>query len=91
MNVQITDTNETRKILTVTLDKGEVDAEYQTLVGEFGEVRDPISETPGRVFVRGELWNAISEAGEAIPTGALVVVREVRNMLLVVKQGKDRA
>jgi trigger factor len=35
VNVQITDINETRKTLTVTLDKGEVDSEYQSLLGEF--------------------------------------------------------
>src|SRR5258708_23095751 len=35
VNVQITDINETRKTLTVTLDKGEVDAEYNTILGEF--------------------------------------------------------
>ncbi|MDP2138013.1 MAG: trigger factor family protein, partial [Candidatus Didemnitutus sp.] len=42
MNVQINDLNETRKTLTVTLDKSEVDAEYQTLLGEFAkQVRLP--------------------------------------------------
>ena len=35
MNVQITDINETRKTLTVTLDKGEVEGEYTVLLGEF--------------------------------------------------------
>lgn len=35
MNVQITDINETRKTLTVTLDKGEVDGEYQALLGQY--------------------------------------------------------
>ena len=35
MNVQITDINETRKTLTVTLDKGEVEGEYTTLLGEY--------------------------------------------------------
>ena len=35
MNVQITDINETRKTLTVTLDKGEVDTEYQAVLGNF--------------------------------------------------------
>lgn len=35
VNVQITDINETRKTLTVTLDKGEVDGEYQSLLGEY--------------------------------------------------------
>jgi trigger factor len=35
VNVQITDINETRKTLTVTLDKGEVDTEYQSVLGDF--------------------------------------------------------
>jgi trigger factor len=35
VNVQITDINETRKTLTVTLDKGEVEGEYTVLLGEF--------------------------------------------------------
>ncbi|MBI2814080.1 MAG: trigger factor [Opitutae bacterium] len=35
MNVQITDINETRKTLTVTLDKGEVDGEYHATLGAF--------------------------------------------------------
>ena len=37
MNVQTTDINETRKTLTVTLDKGEVDGEYQTVLGQFSQ------------------------------------------------------
>lgn len=35
MNVQITDINPTRKTLTVTLDKGEVEGEYNSLLGEY--------------------------------------------------------
>ncbi len=35
MNVQITDINETRKTLTITLDQGEVDGEFATILGEF--------------------------------------------------------
>ena len=35
VNVQITDINETRKTLTVTLDKSEVDGEYQAILGEY--------------------------------------------------------
>ncbi len=34
MNVQVSDINETRKALTVTLDQGEVDAEYNAILGE---------------------------------------------------------
>lgn len=37
MNVQIADINETRKTLTVTLDKGEVDTAYQGLISEFAQ------------------------------------------------------
>ncbi|MFI5337205.1 MAG: trigger factor [Opitutales bacterium] len=37
MNVQITDINETRKTLTVTLDKGEVDTAYKGILGEFSQ------------------------------------------------------
>ena len=35
VNVQITDINETRKALTVTLDQGEVQGEYTSLIGEY--------------------------------------------------------
>ena len=35
MNVQITDINETRKTLTVTLDKSEVDGEYNAILVDF--------------------------------------------------------
>jgi trigger factor len=35
VNVQITDINETRKTLTVTLDQGEVNTEYQSVLGDF--------------------------------------------------------
>jgi trigger factor len=34
VNVQITDINETRKTLTVTLDQGEVEGEYNAILGE---------------------------------------------------------
>lgn len=34
MNVQVSDINETRKTLTVTLDQTEVDGEYQSILGE---------------------------------------------------------
>lgn len=48
MNVQITDINDTRKTLTVTLDKGEVDGEYKVILGQFAQqVRLP-GFRPGR-------------------------------------------
>ena len=48
MNVQITDINETRKTLTVTLDKGEVDVEYNTILGEFSKQVNLPGFRPGK-------------------------------------------
>ena len=48
MNVQITDINETRKTLTVTLDKGEVEGEYQSLLGEFTRQANLPGFRPGK-------------------------------------------
>lgn len=52
MNVQITDINETRKALTVTLDQSEVAAEHTAVVGEFArQVRLP-GFRPGKAPVQ---------------------------------------
>ncbi|MBI3886209.1 MAG: trigger factor [Opitutae bacterium] len=48
MNVQIADINETRKALTVTLDKGEVAAEYQSVLGEFSKQVNLPGFRPGK-------------------------------------------
>ncbi len=48
MNVQITDINETRKTLTVTLDKGEVDTEYQSVLGDFTKQANLPGFRPGK-------------------------------------------
>ncbi|HEY4299834.1 MAG TPA: trigger factor [Candidatus Didemnitutus sp.] len=48
MNVQTTDINETRKTLTVTLDKGEVDGEYQSVLGQFSKQANLPGFRPGR-------------------------------------------
>ncbi len=37
MNIELKDLSETRKALTVTLDKSEVDSEYQSVLGEFSK------------------------------------------------------
>jgi len=57
----------------------------ETLVGQFAEVKDPVSEREGKVFVAGELWNAITE-GESLAVGEIVVVTAVRDMLLLVRK-----
>jgi membrane-bound serine protease (ClpP class) len=56
----------------------------EALIGEFGELREGASDRPGKVFIHGELWNAVSQTGETIPPGAVVVVTAVKNLLLVV-------
>ena len=48
MNVQVSDLNETRKLLTVTLDQAEVDAEFATLVAEFAKQASLPGFRPGK-------------------------------------------
>ncbi len=49
MNVQITDITETRKTLTVTLDKGEVDGEYNAILIDFTRQASLPGFRPGKV------------------------------------------
>jgi membrane-bound serine protease (ClpP class) len=51
----------------------------QGLIGEIGIAQSPLSPT-GRVFVHGELWDAVSTA--PIPAGEQVVVRQVDGLTL---------
>jgi membrane-bound serine protease (ClpP class) len=53
----------------------------QGLVGETGVVQSPLSPQ-GKVFVHGELWDAI--ASSTLPPGQLVVVRRVDGLTLQV-------
>ncbi len=64
MNVQINDLSDTRKTLTVTLDKGEVDTEYQSILGEFQkQVRLP-GFRPGKAPVAMVEKRYAKELGE---------------------------
>ncbi len=54
------------------------------LVGETGEAFTNIAEE-GQVKIHGEIWNA-STAGEPINAGTRVVVRDVRNLRLIVSK-----
>jgi membrane-bound serine protease (ClpP class) len=57
----------------------------QGILGEVGRVREPIRpETPGKVFVHGEIWNARSE--EILETGTIVEVVGIDHLLLTVKK-----
>ena len=59
----------------------------EELVGEVGEVREPVgsSEAMGSVFVHGELWRAAVGAGEKIPAGARVRIKKVKGLTLEVE------
>jgi membrane-bound serine protease (ClpP class) len=49
------------------------------LVGETGDVREELAPgREGRIFVHGELWNAVSD--RAIPVGARVKVVEIQGL-----------
>ena len=55
------------------------------LIGEIGEVREPIAPgEPGKVFVHGEIWRAVS--GDALPQGARARVLAVRGLEIVVQR-----
>jgi membrane-bound serine protease (ClpP class) len=55
------------------------------MVGEKGEAQSVITkEQEGKVYVHGELWNAVSE--EEIQKGEKVIVDQVDGMILKVKK-----
>ena len=64
----------------------------EELVGEVGEVREPVGsgEAIGSVFVHGELWRAAVGAGEKIPAGARVRVKKVKGLTLEVEPVESR-
>ncbi|MCB0405113.1 MAG: nodulation protein NfeD [Bdellovibrionales bacterium] len=63
-----------------------VQAGTESLIGQYAEVRETIApDSPGSVFVFGELWKAESHTQSPLPPRTIVVVKEVRNMLLVVE------
>jgi membrane-bound serine protease (ClpP class) len=54
----------------------------QGLIGETGIAQTPLSPT-GKIFVHGELWDAVSSAGVSV--GESVIVRRVDGLLLQVE------
>ena len=61
-----------------------------TIVGQQAEVRTAIApETPGKVFLNGELWNATAE--EPIALGERVTVEEAEGLMLHVVPAKADA
>jgi membrane-bound serine protease (ClpP class) len=60
----------------------------EALVGELAEVKSKVTAKHGKVFVQGELWSAVSEKDAEFPSGSIVEVKSVRNLLLVVAERK---
>ena len=55
------------------------------LIGEIGEVREAIAPgTPGRVFIHGEIWRAVSD--QPIGAGARACVTAVRGLEIEVRR-----
>lgn len=54
------------------------------LLGKQGKALTPVSPEGGKVFVEGEIWQAISD--EKIPEGSKVVILEKKGFLLKVKR-----
>ena len=67
--------------LAIKAHRNKVVTGVQGLVGEIGVARTPLSPE-GKVFVHGELWNAI--ATQAVPLGGSIVVNRVNEMTLEV-------
>ncbi|HSD24080.1 MAG TPA: NfeD family protein [Solirubrobacterales bacterium] len=58
---------------------------YEELVGDVGEVREPL-DPEGQVFIEGALWRArVPESGSRIDPGNRVRVRSVDGLTLVVE------
>jgi membrane-bound serine protease (ClpP class) len=57
----------------------------EELVGEEGEVTEPIGAAGGMVRIHGELWRAVAPPGETIPRGARVRVQKVNGLTLEVQ------
>lgn len=67
--------------LAIKAHRNKVVTGVQGLVGEIGIARTPLTPE-GKVFVHGELWNAISS--ESVPVGGSIVVNRVNEMTLEV-------
>jgi membrane-bound serine protease (ClpP class) len=67
--------------------KWKVSTGVEELVGEIGEVTEPVgaAENFGMVFVHGELWRAAASNGQPIPKGARIRVAKVKGLTLEVE------
>jgi membrane-bound serine protease (ClpP class) len=74
--------------LAVRAQRAKVDTGREGMEGASGSVTDDL-DPEGKVFVRGEIWDAVSAEG-AIPKGTRIKVTRVDEMLLTVEPADRR-
>jgi membrane-bound serine protease (ClpP class) len=60
----------------------------QALIGTLAEVRRAV-DPRGLVFLHGELWEAVSMNGEALPAGSTAIVTAVEGLRLTVRAASN--
>ena len=63
--------------------RGRVVTGREGLIGKIAVARSPVNDNGGRVFVHGELWNAVSD--DPVESGQRVRVVRVENLTLFVE------
>jgi membrane-bound serine protease (ClpP class) len=69
----------------VRTQRGKIETGTDGMMGLVGTARSDIDAETGKVFIRGEHWQAVS-ADELIPEGAKIEVVRVDGLLLHVKR-----
>jgi membrane-bound serine protease (ClpP class) len=59
---------------------------YEELIGEEGTALTDFEKGKGKVFIKGEIWNAVSE--DNIKKDDTVVVEQVKGLTLYVRKAK---
>jgi len=72
------------KVIRASRRKTETGAEG--MLGGKGVARTPIDRRSGKVFIKGEIWNAVSE--EPVRPGDTVEILSMENLILKVKKGE---
>lgn len=64
----------------------------EAYIGREGHVTEAVGPAPsGRIFLGGEIWKARSAAGDLLPEGTRVVVRQRQGLVMVVEPADPRA
>jgi membrane-bound serine protease (ClpP class) len=56
----------------------------EALVGQYSEVFETVTAESGKVFLQGEIWNAVCAPGQSYAKGTVVRVLEVKGLTLTV-------